>query len=123
MSRIRSKNTSPEIIVRRLVHGMGYCYRLHTATILGKPDLVFTRLHKIIEVRGCFWHQHGKCIDSHIPKTRSEYWQPKLTKNKQRDAENLTKLEAMGWSVLTVWECQLADQLKLQKRLRQFFDA
>ena len=99
---------------------MGYRYRLHVATLPGKPDLVFTRLKSIIEVRGCFWHQHGHCVDSHIPKTRTEYWQPKLAKNKQRDAENLAKLKAMGWSVLTVWECQLADQLKLRKRLQEF---
>lgn len=120
MSRIRSKDTSPEMTVRRLIHGMGYRYRLHVATLPGKPDLVFTRLKSIIEVRGCFWHQHGYCIDSHIPKTRTEYWQPKLAKNKRRDTENLAKLNAMGWRVLTVWECQLADQLELQKRLRQF---
>lgn len=123
MSRIRSEDTSPEIMVRRLAYSMGYRYRLHVAKLPGKPDLVFTRLKSIIEVRGCFWHQHGDCIDSHIPKTRLEYWEPKLTTNKRRDAENLAKLKALGWRVLTVWECQLTNRPKLVYRLRQFLDA
>jgi DNA mismatch endonuclease (patch repair protein) len=108
------------MIVRRLVHGMGYRYRLHVAVLPGKPDLVFIRLKKIIEVQGCFWHQHPGCTDSHIPRTRIEYWGPKLVKNQQRDADNQAKLKALGWKVLTVWECQLADQPKVQKRLNKF---
>lgn len=111
------------MIVRRLVHAMGYRYRLHVAKLPGKPDLVFTRLQKIIEVRGCFWHQHPGCIDSHIPKTRTEYWRPKLAGNQRRDTENQTKLKARGWKMLTLWECQLADQLKVQKRLQRFLGA
>src|SRR5579863_5915913 len=100
MRRIRSTDTSPELIVRRLVHGMGYRYRLHVASLPGKPDLVFVGRKKIIEVRGCFWHQHTGCIDSHIPKSRVRYWGPKLGRNKSRDAANLRRLRLQGWRVL-----------------------
>lgn len=108
------------MIVRRLVHGMGYRYRLHVAKLPGKPDLVFPCLKRIVDVRGCFWHQHPGCIDSHIPKTRIEYWQPKLAGNKRRDTENKARLKAQGWKMLTVWECQLDNQQKLQERLKRF---
>ena len=123
MRRIRSKDTAPELIVRKLVHGMGYRYRLHAAELPGKPDLVFTRLKKIIEVRGCFWHQHPGCADAHIPATRTEYWVPKLANNRRRDAENQRKLKALGWKVLTLWECRLGDQTKIRQRLHRFLDA
>src|SRR5687767_2972175 len=109
MARIRSKNTSPEMIIRRLVYEMGFRYRLHVAHLPGKPDVVFTRLKKIIDVRGCFWHQHKGCIDSHIPKSRHKYWHPKLNKNKERDKRNEAKLRAEGWNILTLWECELKD--------------
>jgi DNA mismatch endonuclease (patch repair protein) len=92
--------------VRRLVHSMGFRYRLHVSTLPGKPDLVFPRLKKIIEVRGCFWHQHKGCIDSHIPKSRVEYWGPKLARNQERDRENKETWRKMGWKLLTIWECQ-----------------
>ena len=120
MSRIGSRDTSPELIVRRLVHGMGYRYRLHVAALPGKPDLVFPRLNRIIEVRGCFWHQHPGCIDSHIPKSRVEYWQPKLQRNQLRDAENGRKLRRLGWRLFVVWECETADKGRLAKRLVRF---
>lgn len=123
MRRIRSQDTSPEMIVRRLVHGMGYRYRLHVPTLPGKPDLVFPRLKKIIEVRGCFWHQHGKCIDSHIPKSRLDYWRPKLERNVQRDAEHLQKLRAGGFFVLVLWECEVRDEKSLRTRLQRFLAA
>jgi DNA mismatch endonuclease, patch repair protein len=120
MSRIRSRDTSPEMAVRRLVHGMGYRYRLHVAQLPGKPDLVFPRLKRIIEVRGCFWHQHHGCIDSHIPKSRTEYWAPKLARNQRRDKENGRKLRALGWRVCAVWECEVKNTVKLSKRLAAF---
>jgi DNA mismatch endonuclease, patch repair protein len=107
MRNIRSKDTSPEMAVRRLVHGMGFRYRLHVPTLPGKPDLVFPALHKIIEVRGCFWHQHKGCIDSHIPKSRAEYWHPKLDRNQKRDQINVRLLKQMGWKVLVLWECKV----------------
>ena len=120
MSRIRSRDTTPEIIVRRLVHGMGFRYRLHVAKFPGKPDLVLRRLKCIIEVRGCFWHQHPRCIDSHIPKTRIEYWKPKLRRNQQRDQENAVTLRKLGWRVCVVWECEVKNTEKLSKRLIRF---
>jgi DNA mismatch endonuclease (patch repair protein) len=119
MAKIHSTNTSAEMLVRRLVHGMGFRYRLHVANLPGKPDLVFPRLSKIIEVRGCFWHQHGKCIDSHIPKSRLDYWVPKLERNVQRDRENQKTLQQMGWTTLVIWECETANP-KLRKRLEKF---
>ena len=122
MRRIRSKHTSPELTVRRLVHGMGYRYRLHVASLPGKPDLVFRSRKKIIEVRGCFWHQHAGCIDSHIPKSRVGYWEPKLTRNKGRDVVNLRKLRSQGWTVLVLWECELADLRSVAKRIRYLLD-
>jgi DNA mismatch endonuclease (patch repair protein) len=106
--------------VRRMVHSMGFRYKLHEPTLPGKPDLVFPRLMKIVEVRGCFWHQHKGCIDSHIPKSRVEYWRPKLTKNKRRDKETEKRLRAAGWDVLALWECELKDASQLRKRLIAF---
>lgn len=120
MRRIRAKNTAPEMIVRRLVHGMGFRYRLHVSALPGKPDLVFPRLSKIIEVRGCFWHQHKSCIDSHIPKSRIEYWRPKLQGNKRRDKQNEKKLRALGWDVFTLWECELKDPNEVKHRVARF---
>ena len=120
MRRIRSTDTSPEIVVRRLVHGMGLRYRLHVAKLPGKPDLVFPRLRRIIEVRGCFWHQHPGCIDSHIPKSGISYWRPKLVRNQQRDEENARKLGQLGWKVLVLWEGELLNTAKLSKRLSRF---
>jgi DNA mismatch endonuclease (patch repair protein) len=117
MRRIRHKDTSPEMIVRRLVHGMGFRYRLHVATLPGKPDIVLPRLKRIIDVRGCFWHRHSGCIDSHIPKSRREYWLPKLARNRRRDEENARKLRQLGWRVCVVWECETKDTRKLSKRL------
>ena len=120
MSRIRSKDTSPELLVRRLVHGMGYRYRLHVAGLPGKPDLVFSRFKKIIEVRGCFWHQHNGCADSHMPKSRMDYWGPKLARNVQRDKQNEEELRSMGWEILTLWECEITDAKSTAKRLKMF---
>lgn len=123
MSRIKGKNTSPEMLVRRAVHRMGYRYRLHVAELPGKPDLVFPRLKRIIEVRGCFWHQHNKCIDSHIPKSRKEYWGPKLVNNKRRDRESENALRALGWKVLVVWECEAKQSPRLLVQLRRFLNS
>ncbi|HTS47429.1 MAG TPA: very short patch repair endonuclease [Bryobacteraceae bacterium] len=120
MAKIRSTDTSPEMLVRRVVHRMGFRYRLHVANLSGKPDLVFPRLNKIIEVRGCFWHQHGKCIDSHIPKSRLEYWGPKLERNVQRDIANLQNLKALGFRVLVVWECEVKNTNRLTAKLSRF---
>lgn len=120
MSRIRSRDTSPEMIVRRLVHGMGFRFRLHVATLPGKPDIVLPRLKRIIEVRGCFWHRHFGCIDSHIPKSRREYWRPKLARNQRRDEENGRQLRKLGWRLCVVWECEARANGKLVRRLARF---
>lgn len=120
MRRIRSTNTSPELVVRRLVHGMGFRFRLHVARLPGKPDIVLARLKRIVEVRGCFWHQHPGCIDSHIPKSQISYWKPKLARNQRRDQINRHKLRRLGWRVLVVWECHVNNSQKLASRLERF---
>lgn len=120
MSRIRSRNTSPEMVVRRLVHGLGYRFRLHVPSLPGKPDIVLPRLRSIIEVRGCFWHQHPGCIDAHIPGSRVEYWGPKLERNQQRDKENGRSLRKLGWRVCVVWECETKTAANLLRRIARF---
>lgn len=113
MSRIRGKDTKPELYVRRMVHAEGYRYRLHRKSLPGSPDLVFPGRKKVIFVHGCFWHQHG-CKMSKMPKTRPEYWFEKLERNRMRDEKNRLELEDLGWQVLIVWECETKryEQLK-----------
>jgi len=122
MRRIRAKGTEPEIVVRRLVYSMGFRYRLHVANLPGKPDLVFRRRKKIIDVRGCFWHCHPGCIDSHMPKSRLDYWRPKLRRNQQRDHENARALRSAGFRVLIVWECEIRNEARLEGKLRRFLN-
>ncbi|MGH9515524.1 MAG: very short patch repair endonuclease [Terriglobales bacterium] len=120
MRRIKDKGTHPEMIVRSAVHRMGYRYRLHARDLPGRPDLVFPARKKIIEVRGCFWHQHVGCNEAHVPKTRIHYWRPKLTSNRKRDNKNVERLRALGWKVLVVWECEITDTKQLLRQLRRF---
>jgi DNA mismatch endonuclease (patch repair protein) len=122
MRRIKSRDTGPEMTVRRLVHSMGYRYRLHRNDLPGKPDLVFPARRKVIFVHGCFWHSHG-CKLSHTPKSNDAYWSPKLARNKVRDEKAQEALLAMGWGVLVIWECQLKDREALNDRLTQFLTA
>lgn len=119
MAAVRSKNTAPEMLVRRLVHGMGYRYRIHRSDLPGKPDLVFRKKRKIIFVHGCFWHVHG-CALSHFPKSNSSYWTPKLKRNRARDAKHLTALKADGWRCLVVWECELDRPDRILRRVSRF---
>lgn len=105
MSRITSGNTKPEMIVRRLVHGMGFRYRLHRKNLPGKPDLVFSRLRKIIFVHGCFFHMHNCSYGQVTPKTNVEFWKNKRKSNVDRDVRNESQLKVMGWEVLIIWEC------------------
>ena len=107
MRRIRSTDSAPEMAVRRLIHHMGYRYRLHDSKLPGRPDLIFASRGKIIFVHGCFWHCHAGCPTAHIPKTRREYWQPKLNRNRARDKSNEHQLRELGWNVLTIWECEI----------------
>jgi DNA mismatch endonuclease, patch repair protein len=123
MSRIRSRNTSPELTVRRLVHAMGYRFRLHVASLPGRPDVVLPRLKSVIEVRGCFWHQHSGCIDSHIPKSRRDYWGPKLEGNCRRDQVNARELRRLGWRICVIWECETKNPAKLSRHIARFLEA
>jgi DNA mismatch endonuclease (patch repair protein) len=122
MRAIRSKNTGPEMIVRRLVYSLGYRYRLHRKDLPGKPDLVFASRRKVLFLNGCFWHGHDCKRGSRIPKTNIKYWERKLARNKARDAEHETDLKAQGWRVLVIWECQTKDETALRNILRSFLD-
>lgn len=119
MSRIRSKNTAPEITVRRLLHGLGYRFRLHRSDLPGSPDIVFPSRQAAIFVNGCFWHAHG-CKIGKPPNSKLEFWQAKLERNRKRDAENEAGLRTEGWRVLTVWQCQIRDRTKLEALLVGF---
>lgn len=106
MSRIRGRDTKPEMLVRRALHARGLRYRLHDRTLPGRPDLVFARYRAAVFVHGCFWHRHG-CAMSNLPATRQEFWRTKLASNATRDRKAIDALEAAGWRVLVVWECAL----------------
>jgi DNA mismatch endonuclease (patch repair protein) len=124
MSLVRNKDTGPELTVRKVVHGMGYRYRLHGKGLPGRPDLVFRKKKKVIFVHGCFWHRHGDsaCKLARMPKSRLDFWEPKLTANRDRDDRNRRLLEADGWSVLVIWECELSDHRALTRRLRVYLE-
>ncbi len=123
MALVRAKDTKPELLVRRLVHGMGYRYRLHRRDLPGTPDLVFPGRGKVIFIHGCFWHRHAGCALARLPKSRGDFWLPKLTANAERDARNVRALRRLGWGVLTIWECQLGESATLANRIRRFLDA
>lgn len=122
MSAIRSKDMKPELTVRKLVHLLGYRFRLHRTDLPGKPDLVFPSRGCVIFVHGCFWHQHKKtsCLDGRLPKSRQEYWIPKLARNIDRDARNQRALRYMGWRVLTIWECETKKLDTIKARVVRF---
>lgn len=122
MSRVKSKHTKPELVVRRLVFGMGYRYRLHDKKLQGHPDLVFPGRKKVIFVNGCFWHGHLGCRLGKLPKTRVEFWEEKIQRNRARDIQNIAALEASGWRVLTVWQCELKNSEMLASRLNEFIE-
>ncbi|TIV73138.1 MAG: DNA mismatch endonuclease Vsr [Mesorhizobium sp.] len=121
MSRIRGSSTRPELIVRQAVRSLGIAYRLNRRDLPGSPDLAFIGRRKAIFVHGCFWHQHGCALTGRAPRKRIEYWEPKLRRNVERDTEAVQQLEALGYTVLTVWECKVRDA-DLTTRLRAFFD-
>ena len=122
MGRIRSKDTTPEMKVRRLVHRMGYRYRLHAADLPGQPDLVFRARRKAIFVHGCFRHRHDGCRRATAPKTRPGFWRKKLDGNVERDRRNEAALRAGGWGVLVIWECETKgdEAMELPQKLRRF---
>lgn len=123
MSRVRGKDTRPEMVVRRLVHSLGYRYRLHDRKLPGSPDLVFASRRRVIFVHGCFWHQHACASGNRIPKSRVGFWRAKLEGNVARDRRATAILRKQGWRALTVWECQLNDRDRLAKRLTTFLGA
>lgn len=119
MARIRSQDTVPEMIVRRLIHALGFRYRLHRKDLPGRPDLVFPAKHKVVFVHGCFWHQHF-CAAGRHPKTNRNYWDAKLMRNVERDRMNIVALRKLGWRSLIVWECQLRDLSRVEGRVIKF---
>ena len=124
MSAIKNKDTAPELLVRRLVHGMGYRFRLHRRDLPGCPDIVLPRHRKVILVHGCFWHRHSCPRGKSVPETRTAFWKAKFEANKRRDSRARQKLQTQGWRVATVWECQLrpSNQSRLVDRIRRFLE-
>ena len=124
MAAIQAADMKPEMVVRSVTHNLGYRYRLHRKDLPGKPDLVFGPKRKVIFVHGCFWHQHANpaCKIARRPKSNLGYWGPKLERNVERDAENEANLKAMGWGVLTIWECETKDAEALAERIRTFLE-
>lgn len=120
MQAVRSKNTGPERIVRRLARQLGFRYRLHHKGLPGKPDLAFIRKRKVVFVHGCFWHGHDCSRGARVPVHNRAYWVKKIARNKERDAENLKALRAQGWKALVIWECELGKESKVARRLKGF---
>lgn len=120
MARIRGRDTKPEMTVRRLVHAMGYRFRLHRSELPGSPDLVFSPRRKIVFVHGCYWHRHPGCRFAYSPKSNVEFWTRKFDSNIARDQRVEEELEHLGWNVLTIWECEVSDKERLRARLADF---
>jgi len=120
MARIRGKDTGPEMTVRRMLHALGYRYRLHAKELPGRPDVVFRPRRKAIFVHGCYWHGHGCSRGGTGAKSNTEYWRPKIAKNRARDALHLETLTSNGWNVLVIWECETTDHEATMSRLHAF---
>ena len=120
MSRIKNKNTTPEIAVRKTLHSMGYRYRLHSASVYGKPDIVIKTKRKAVFVHGCFWHRHNNCNLATKPKTNTSYWEKKFQTNIARDKKVQERLDKENWKFLIIWECEIKDKTELKKKLSKF---
>ena len=120
MRAVRSRDTKPEMTVRRVLHRLGYRYRLHRKSLPGTPDIVFGPRRKAIFVHGCFWHGHSCPRGARLPSTNVDYWHHKIRRNVERHAEQTKRLGAMGWDTLVIWECQIVPEEPLIQRLRQF---
>jgi len=119
MSAVRTKDTGPELSARKVLYALGYRYRLHRKGLPGRPDIVFPRLLKVVFIHGCFWHRHG-CSKGRLPKSRLDYWRPKIVGNRRRDARNIASLKQLGWKPFVVWQCELKNSKALVRRLRTF---
>jgi DNA mismatch endonuclease, patch repair protein len=120
MSRITGKNTKPEIVVRKIVHSLGYRFRLHRKDLPGKPDLVLPRYRKIIFVNGCFWHGHADCRRAKLPTSKIKFWRQKIASNQARDIEVKRRLSLDGWGILVVWQCEIRRRNHLLRKLESF---
>jgi DNA mismatch endonuclease, patch repair protein len=123
MSRVRCKDTKPEMVVRRLVYSLGYRYRLHVGWLPGRPDMVFSARRKVVFVHGCFWHRHKGCSNCRLPKSRLGFWKPKLEANRQRDKRNQNRLRRLGWGTLVVWECEIRNTEKVIAKITRFLES
>lgn len=123
MSRIRGTNTKPELAVRHIVKALGYRFRLHDRKLPGKPDVVFAARRKVIFVHGCFWHRHNRCALARLPKSRLDFWLPKLESNRRRDRANRMRLTRLGWKSLVIWECEAQVVGTLKRRITKFLEA
>ncbi|MBN9572978.1 very short patch repair endonuclease [Alicycliphilus denitrificans] len=122
MSRVRGRDTKPELLIRKALHARGHRYRLHDNKLPGRPDLSFPGRKKALFVHGCFWHMHEGCALARMPKSRLEFWRPKLEGNRVRDALKLEQLRALGWDVMVVWECELRELDELVTRIEAFLN-
>ena len=120
MSRIRGRDTAPEITVRRIAHGLGFRFRLHRKDLPGRPDLVFPKHRAVIFVHGCFWHRHGGCRYAYTPKTRVRFWTEKFRRNVVRDRQQEAALRGLGWRVLVIWECETGKVAMVERHLLEF---
>jgi len=119
MGRIRSDNTKPELMVRSLLHKMGYRFRLHRKDLPGKPDIVLPKYKTVVFVNGCFWHRHAGCTKAYTPKSRVDFWEDKFRSNIERDNKVQDELKILGWNVIVIWECELADPESVGNNLRR----
>jgi DNA mismatch endonuclease, patch repair protein len=120
MSRIKGKNTRPEILVRSLLHRLGYRFRLHRKNLPGKPDIVLPKYKTVIFVHGCFWHRHENCKYAYSPKSRVDFWKEKFAGTVKRDKQHIKQLNEMGWRVEVIWECETNDQNRLKKKFSKY---
>ncbi len=122
MSRVKGKDTRPEMVVRRYLHACGFRYSLHSRKLPGCPDIVLRKYHTVVFINGCFWHRHPGCDKFRMPKSNVEFWQEKIRRNKERDAQEVAAIEALGWNVIVVWECGLARPVR-EETLRNLAEA
>lgn len=122
MAAVKSKNTKPEMQVRKILHSLGYRFRLHRKDLPGKPDIVLPKFKTVIFINGCFWHQHVGCKHASIPQTNTEFWEKKLSNNVERDRKNYQALFDMGWKVLVIWECEVKKLISDKVRLNEILN-